>query len=143
MINKVILMGRLTADPELKTTQSGISSCRFNVAVNRNYKASDGSQQADFISVQTWRTTAEFICKYFKKGGMIIVEGTLQNNNYTDSNGAKHYSYVVNAEKVNFGESKSQSGQNSQPASATSQNAENDTDLSDFEEILGDGDVPF
>lgn len=106
MINKIILMGRLTADPEIKTTSSGISFCRFTVAVNRNYKSADGNQTADFISVQTWRQSAEFVSKYFKKGSMIIVDGTIQNNNYTDQNGTKHYGHIVNAERVSFGESK-------------------------------------
>lgn len=139
MINKVLLMGRLTADPELRQTQNGIATCRFTVASNRPYKSNNGSQQADFINCQSWRATAEFVSRYFSKGKMIIVEGTLQNNNYTDNNGVKHYSYIVLAEKVSFGESKSQSEQ----TTATSQSAEIDTDLSEFEEILSDGDVPF
>ena len=110
MINTVILMGRLTADPEIKTTSSGISFCKFTVAVDRNFAdKTTGERQADFISCVAWRQTAEFINKYFSKGKMIIVEGTLQNNNYTDSNGVKHYSYNVVADSVSFGESKSAS----------------------------------
>lgn len=111
MINTVILMGRLTADPEIKTTSSGISFCKFTVAVDRKFAdKTTGERQADFISCVAWRQTAEFINKYFSKGKMIIVEGTLQNNNYTDSNGVKHYSYNVVADSVSFGESKSASG---------------------------------
>ena len=105
MINKVILMGRLTADPELKQTQSGIAFCKFTVAINRP-KQKDKEQEADFISVTSWRNTAEFVAKYFAKGKMIIVEGSLRNNNYTDNNGVKHYSMDVLADSVNFGESK-------------------------------------
>ena len=110
MINTVILMGRLTADPEIKTTSSGISFCKFTVAVDRNFAdKTTGERQTDFISCVAWRQTAEFINKYFSKGRMIIIEGSLQNNNYTDKNGVKHYSYDVVADNVLFGESKSAS----------------------------------
>ena len=110
MINTVILMGRLTADPDSAQTQSGTAYCRFTVAVDRKFAdKTTGERQADFISCVAWRQTAEFINKYFSKGKMIIVEGTLQNNNYTDSNGVKHYSYNVVADSVSFGESKSAS----------------------------------
>ena len=105
MLNKVILMGRLTADPELRQTTSGISTCRFSVAVDRPYRK-DQERQADFIRVNTWRQTAEFVSRYFSKGKMIIVEGSLRNNDYTDANGVKHYSMEVQADNVSFGESK-------------------------------------
>lgn len=163
MLNKVILMGRLTADPELRQTTSGVSSCRFRVAVDRSYKSKDsGERQADFINVTAWRQTAEFVSRYFSKGKMIIVEGSLRNNDYTDSNGVKHYSMDVQADNVSFGESKSAaaangieaSGNFQQPqASAPVQSAPQQTpavddslqigDLGDFEEILSDGEVPF
>lgn len=119
MINKVILMGRLCADPELRNTQSGIAVCRFRIAVNRQYsKSSD--QKADFINIVSWRQQAEFVNRYFRKGSMIIVEGKLQNADYTDSNGVKHYAMDVQADNVTFGESKTaqnaaQSDYNSQP----------------------------
>lgn len=110
MINTVILMGRLTADPDSGQTQSGTAYCRFTVAVDRKFAdKTTGERQADFISCVAWRKTAEFVSKYFSKGKMIIIEGTLQNNNYTDSNGVKHYSYNVVADSVSFGESKSAS----------------------------------
>lgn len=118
MINKVILMGRLTADPEIRQTQNGTVVAKFTVAINRQYADKQtGERQADFISVQAWRQSAEFVAKYFKKGNMIIVEGMLQNNNYTDQSGIKHYGYVVNAEHINFGESKAAAsgGQTQQP----------------------------
>lgn len=110
MINRVILMGRLTADPDFSQTQSGTAYCRFTVAIDRKFAdKTTGQKEADFINVVAWRQTAEFVSKYFSKGKMIIVEGALQNNNYTDSNGVKRYSYNVIADTVSFGESKSAS----------------------------------
>ncbi len=145
MLNKVILMGRLTADPELRQTTSGISTCRFSVAVDRPYRK-DQERQADFIRVNTWRQTAEFVSRYFSKGKMIIVEGSLRNNDYTDANGVKHYSMEVQADNVSFGESKGGGQQQAAPAPAQTQPAQESIqlgDLSDFEEILSDGEVPF
>ena len=149
MINKVILMGRLTADPNFSQTQNGTAYCRFTVAVNRNFAdKATGERQADFIGVVAWKQTADFVTKYFKKGSMIIVEGNIQNNNYIDSNGVKHYSYNTIAEKVNFGESKA-SAQNSNsvpnqaipaPQTVSSQTS---SDLSQFVEVLGGNDLPF
>ena len=155
MLNKVILMGRLTADPELRQTPSGVSSCRFSVAVNRNYTSKEtGERQTDFINVVAWRNTAEFVSRYFSKGKMIIVEGSLRNQN-----GVKHYSMDVQADNVSFGESKSASAPNggigigggnfqqpNQQQSVQQQPANESVslgDLGDFEEILSDGEVPF
>ena len=109
-MNKVILMGRLTRDPDIRysTGESATAVARYTLAVDRRFRR-DGEQTADFIGCVAWRKTAEFVSKYFSKGKMIIVEGTLQNNNYTDSNGVKHYSYNVVADSVSFGESKSAS----------------------------------
>lgn len=107
MINSVILMGRLVADPELRQTQTALSVCRFRIAVDRGYSSASGEKQADFINITAWRQTAEFVSKYFTKGKMIIVEGSLRNNDYTDNDGVKHYSMEVQAEKVAFGEKKS------------------------------------
>lgn len=141
MINKVILMGRLTADPELKQTTSGVAVCSFNVAVTRSYKDSNGNYPADFVRVQSWRGTAEFVNRYFSKGKMIIVEGNLQNNDYTDKNNVKHYQMIVVAEAVHFGETKgtATSAENAQVADTSADVG----DLSDFTEILSDGEVPF
>lgn len=158
MFNKVILMGRLVADPELRQTPSNISVCRFTVAVDRPYSSANGGEKtADFINIVAWRQQAEFVSKYFSKGKMAIVEGALHNNNYTDANGVKHYSCEVQADRVSFGESKSASAANSsgnfqqpdfsgsEPAPAKQQSAEpvQIGDLGEFEEILSDGDVPF
>ena len=157
MLNKVILMGRLCADPDFRQTPSGVSVCRIRVAVNRPFvnKAS-GEREADFISVTCWRNTAEFVSRYFHKGSMIIVEGSLRNSDYTDQNGVKHYSMDVQADNVSFGESKSAAASNQQggyptqnpyPAPAAAKPAPDASiqlgDLGDFEEILGDGEVPF
>jgi single-strand DNA-binding protein len=105
MLNKVIIMGRLVADPEFRQTTSGIPVCRIRVAVDRPFRK-DQERQTDFINVTCWRNTAEFVSRYFSKGKMIIVEGSLRNNDYTDNNGVKHYSMEVQADNVMFGESK-------------------------------------
>ena len=112
MLNKVFLMGRLTRDPEMRTTQSGIPMCRITVAVDRNFVKQGEERQADFIDVTCWRQTAEFVCKWFTKGRMILVEGNLQNNNYTDKNGNKVYTYAVTADNVSFCGDKGNGGQN-------------------------------
>lgn len=101
-MNKVILIGRLTANPEIKQTQSGISICRFNIAVNRPYQKDRDRQECDYISCQAWRNTADFVSRYFSKGKPIIVEGSLRNNNYTDKNGVNHYGMDVLVESVEF-----------------------------------------
>lgn len=107
MLNKVILMGRLCADPDFRQTQSGVAVCRIRVAVDRRFSNKQtGEREADFISVTCWRQQAEFVSRYFHKGSMIIVEGSLRNSDYTDQNGVKHYSMDVQADNVSFGESK-------------------------------------
>jgi single-strand DNA-binding protein len=124
MFNRIILMGRLTKDPELKNTQSGIPMCRFSIAVDRAYSKGQ-EKQTDFIDITAWRQTAEFVAKYFSKGRVILVEGKLQNNNYTDQNGVKHYQNVVIADSVAFCGDKSggqQNGQQAPPAQQPYQN---------------------
>lgn len=136
-MNKVIIMGRLTSDPELRQTQSGISSCRFTVAVNRKFADKNtGEKQVDFISCVAWRNTAEFISKYFKKGSMICVEGNLRTGSYKDKNhnDVTHYTTDVFVDNAEFCGNKSES----------SNTANSDfSDLSEFEEIIGDEDTPF
>ncbi len=158
MLNKVILMGRLTRDPEFRQTTSGVAMCRFSVACDRRIANKEtGERQADFIDCIAWRQSAEFISRYFTKGSMIIVEGTLQNNNYTDNNGVKHYAMNVVCENVSFGESKKSAaasgyaqqgyggGYSAQQNAAPAQPKETLQigDLGEFEEILSDGEVPF
>ena len=107
MLNRVILMGRLTADPELRQTGSGISVATFRVAVDRNYQAKGSAErQADFIPCVAWRQTAEFISKFFSKGRMIVVAGRLQIRNWEDKDGNKRRSAEVVADSVYFGDSK-------------------------------------
>jgi len=152
MLNKVILIGRLTADVELSQTPTGINYCRFTIAINRPFQK-DKEEQADFIRVTAWRATAEFISKYFSKGSAIIVEGSLRNNDYTDKDGIKHYSMNVLASNVSFGGS---NGKKSNTNNVIGQAEQNSNDivqtvnepiqignLNEFEEILSDGEVPF
>lgn len=100
-MNKVILMGRLTANPDYRQTPNGVSVCRFNIAVDRPYQK-DKEKEADFISCQAWKNTADFVQRYFVKGKPIIVEGSLRNNNYTDKNGVNHYGMDVLVSNVSF-----------------------------------------
>ncbi|MBP7175659.1 MAG: single-stranded DNA-binding protein, partial [Thermoclostridium sp.] len=90
-MNKVILMGRLTADPELRYTTGNIPVCRFRIAVERPFVKQGEERQADFFNVVAWRNTGEFVSRYFKKGARILLEGAVQNNNYEDNQGVKHY----------------------------------------------------
>lgn len=99
--NKTILIGNITADPELKQTQSGLSVCSFNIAVNRR-GANNGEQKTDFFTIQTWRKTAEFVAQYFKKGSPILVCGQLQTREYTDNQGNKRTAYEIVADEVTF-----------------------------------------
>ncbi len=107
-LNKVILVGRLTADPELKTTQGGVSVTSFTVAVNRPY-SKDGQQTADFISVVAWRQSAEFITKHFHKGNSICLMGSIQTRSYDDQNGVKRYVVEVVCDEARFVDSKADS----------------------------------
>ena len=145
MINTVALTGRLTADPELKHTSNGIAVVSFCVAVNRRFK----DQQADFINCVAWRQTAEFICKYFVKGQMIGLEGSIQTRNYTDQDGNKRNATEVLVENASFCESK-KSESNSRPspsAAAPAAAAPSPGYFSgsseDFEEITPDDDLQF
>ena len=106
MLNNVTLMGRLVADPELKTTQNGTSVVSFRLAVERNYAPQGQERQADFIPCVAWRQTAEFIGRYFTKGRMIAVEGSLQSRNYEDKNGQKRTAYEVIVDQAYFADSK-------------------------------------
>lgn len=147
MINKWIGMGRLTADPELKQTQSGVSTCTISVAVQRDYADGSGERQTDFICVVAWRQTAEFICKYFRKGSMIAVVGELRTRTYNDKRypDVKHYVTEVYADKVSFCGGKNESGGNNDPAPAQTapQASAQVPNLDDFEQIGNDGDLPF
>ena len=140
MFNLVVLTGRLTADPELKTTTNGIPVTTFSIAVNRNYRAGE-EQQTDFINIVAWRQRAEFITKYFKKGSMIGIEGSIQTRRYQDKNGNNRTAFEVVVNNAQFVESKrDEAGAHAGNEPASFSNA----DVSDFAEIGGmDDDLPF
>jgi single-strand DNA-binding protein len=106
MLNRTVLMGRLTRDPELRRTQSGTAVTSFTIACDRDFKAQSGEKETDFIDIVAWRGTAEFVSKYFAKGRMAIVEGRLQIRDWTDNNGGKRRSAEVVADNIYFGDSK-------------------------------------
>lgn len=137
MMNVVALMGRLTYDPELRSTPSGVSVCRFQMAVDRSFQKQGEERRADFIDVTAWRQTAEFVCKYFRKGAMIAVEGAIQTDNFTDKEGNKRKSVQVVANQVSFCGSKAEAG-------AEQPNLNAAAAYEDFEEIADDDDdLPF
>lgn len=173
-INKVILMGRLTRDPEMRQSSNGTMSCRFTVAIDRNLSpaaAQSGvERQTDFISVVAFDRQAEFVTRYLSKGKLAIIEGSLRTGSYDDRNhpDVKHFTTDVWADRISFGETKSSSGgqggyqqggynnnynqqgnynnaQNQQPAYQQSAPAPSVSvgDLSDFEEVISDSDLPF
>ena len=171
MLNRVIIMGRLTADPELRQTSGGVSTCRFTVAVDRTFVGQNGERQADFITVVAWRQSAEFVSRYFAKGRMICVEGNLRTSSYPDKRypDVTHYVTEVFADQIHFTGEKAQQGSgnnnyapqqfaqpqynqpvqnNAQPQYAPQQQsapapAASFGDFGDFEEVIGDGDLPF
>jgi single-strand DNA-binding protein len=139
-LNKVILGGRITADPELKQTPSGVSVCSFSIAVNRKV-GKDKEQQADFFNCKAWRSTAEIVSKYFKKGSSICIVGNLQQNTWTDQNGQKRYGMDVVVDEVMFVDSKNDApGGNSDGAYIPPSYTANDAN---FEEVKEDSDLPF
>ena len=106
MLNRITLMGRLTRDPELRRTQSGTAVTSFSLAVDRDYKTQSGEKETDFIDVVAWRSTAEFVAKYFTKGRMAVVEGRLQIRDWKDKDGNNRRSAEVVADNIDFGDSK-------------------------------------
>lgn len=106
MLNRTIMMGRLTRDPELRHTQSGTAVCSFSIACDQDFKNATGERETDFFDCVAWRQTAEFVSKYFSKGRMAVVEGRLQNRDWTDKEGNKRRSTEVIASSVYFGDSK-------------------------------------
>jgi len=150
MLNVVAIMGRLVADPELRTTGNGTNVCSFRIACDRNFAQKGQERQADFIDVVAWRQSAEFICKYFQKGSLIAVEGSLQSRQYQDKNGNKRTAVEVLANQINFAGGKKPGGQPvddggeappkgyREPAPAYSQGS-----ADDFAVISDDDDLPF
>ena len=148
MLNKIILMGRLTRDPELRRTGTGTAVTSFSLAVDRDFKSQSGEKETDFIDIVAWRSTAEFVSKYFTKGRMAVVEGRLQIRDWTDKDGGKRRSAEVVADNVYFGDSKRDGGDSSgYSAAPTYKNAAPsnfNAGGSDFAEIgEDDGELPF
>lgn len=146
--NKVILIGNMVADPELKQTPNGISVCRFRLAVQRRFarSADQGQQTADFLDVVAWRQSAEFVSKYFKKGSPILVCGQIQSRNWEDKDGAKRYTVEIVADEVSFVGSKSDEGGRSDSQygnSNYSTPAYTSNSGLNFEEVTTDDNLPF
>ena len=149
--NKVILIGNITADPELRQTPSGVSVCSFTIAVNRRFaKADQGQQNVDFINIVTWRQQAEFVSRYFKKGNPILVCGQLQTRTWNDNQGQKRYATDVVADEVSFIAPASQGNSTGASTGATTYTPDaygtptfNNAPSASFEEIPTDGDLPF
>lgn len=137
MLNNVCLMGRLTADPELKHTESGTPVCSFTLAIQRNYAPSGQERQSDFIDIVTWQKTAEFVTKYFDKGQLVAIEGSIQTRSYTDREGNKRKAVEVLANSVHFAEKR-----NAEPNRQAAQNNGDYNNNADFEEVTDD-DLPF
>ena len=147
-MNSICLMGRLTSDPELKTTNSGISVTSFTIAVDRAYAPKGQERQADFIPCTAWRQTAEFITRYFRKGNRIAVQGSLQSRTYTANDGSKRTAYEVVIDNAYFCESKggqaaATPGYDSQIPQTEARPAFSTANTGDFEEILSDEQLPF
>ena len=160
MLNVVAIIGRLVADPELKTTQQGTSVCSFRIACDRNFARQGEQRQADFIDIVAWRAQAEFVCKYFQKGSLIAIEGNLQTRQYQDKNGNKRTAVEVVANNISFAGSKAAD----KPVTASYEQqtakthvreanaahsvlqaapAYDQGNMDDFATISDDGDLPF
>ena len=143
-MNKAILVGRLTKDPELKTTGSGVSVCSFTLAINRRFKNAEGNYDADFINCVAWRQQAEFISKYFSKGRMVGICGSIQTRTYDREDGQRVYVTEVVADEVSFVDSKSQSEGTYTPAAANTNSNTNSFGADDgFIPMPADDDLPF
>ena len=145
-MNNVSLIGRLAADPEMRTTQSGISTCSFRIDVQRRFKNQQGQYDADFISCVAWRQTAEFIGKYFSKGSGIALTGSIQTRSYDGQDGRKHYVTEVVADNVEFPPKPAGSGQHEPYGDAGAQDEAKlgPPDKDGFREVEGEDDeLPF
>lgn len=138
-MNVAILMGRLTADPELRHTANNIPVTSFTLAIDRRFKTGE-ERQTDFINIVAWRQTAEFVSKYFRKGQLVAVEGSIQTRRYQDKDGNNRTAFEVVANNVHFAERKDASAR---PAGEAAAPSFSNADTSDFSEIAGDDDLPF
>ena len=137
MLNKIVLMGRLTADPELRRTNGGTSVTSFTLAVDRDFKSQSGEKQTDFINCVAWRGTAEFISKHFHKGSMAVAAGSLQSRQY-EKNGDKRTVWEVLVENIYFGDSKKSDSSNQQYGSVKQESSEIGEEIGEE-----DGELPF
>ena len=142
--NKVILGGRLTADPELKQTPGGVSAVTVSMAVARKYQT-DGQRETDFFNVTAWRATAEFISRYFRKGSAICVVGSIQNRSWTDQNGQKSYATDIVADEAMFVDSKNdvQGAATATPGGGIIPETYTTPQMPNFEGVTQDDDLPF
>lgn len=142
MHNHVILTGRLTHAPELRQTPSGVFVCKFNIAVQRKYNKNKPEQEADFIEIEAWRGTAEFVSKYFDKGDMIDITGRLKTYRWKDDKDVTHFGTSVLVESVEFAPT---NNRKSAPESAAADSAAQEISAADFEEFeeIASGDLPF
>lgn len=145
MLNCVTLMGRLVADPELRTTTTGKSVATFRIAVDRSFQRAGEQRQADFITIVAWENTANFVSRYFSKGSMIAIQGSIQTRQYEDANGNKRTAVEVVAREVSFCGSKAETGTNvaATVSPAAPAPAYQTAVPTDFEEIADDEDLPF
>ena len=146
MLNCIVIMGRLVADPEPRTTSGGVSVTSFRVAVDRNYAKQGEEKQTDFIPCVAWRQTADFVNKYFSKGSMICVQGSLQSRNYEDKQGNKRIAYEVICDRVNFCGSKAETGAGGARYDANQSAAQmsySNSTAEDFSQVVDDEDLPF
>ena len=161
MLNVVAIMGRLVADPELRTTQQGTNVCSFRIACDRNFARQGEQRQADFIDIVAWRQQADFVCKYFQKGSLIAIEGSLQTRQYQDKNGNNRTAIEIVASNINFVTPKSQNpaagmgapmasapipaapADYSRPAAQPAAPAYSAGSNDDFALIEDEGDLPF
>lgn len=148
MLNHIVLMGRLVRNPEIKTTGSGVSVCNFTLAVDRDYKNGD-EKVADFVDCTAWRGTADFISKYFKKGRMMVVSGSLQSQKWQDRDGNNRTSWTVQTQAAYFADSKKDgdsgdsSGGGSYGGYGGGSSGPVNVDANDFQELPDDGELPF
>lgn len=150
MLNNVVLMGRLVADPELRHTPNNVAVTSFTLAVNRSYVKSGSERQTDFIDIVAWRSTAEFVSKYFHKGQLVAVQGSIQTRTYQDKEGNKRKAFEIVADNVYFAESKRDSANynnetyNNEPSDQGEQfSTYTSGDTGDFQEVPSDDDLPF
>ena len=140
MLNSVIMMGRLTADPELRTTPNGVSVCSFTIAVDRPHQKAGANKETDFFDCVAWRNNGEFVSKYFHKGGMICVQGYMTVRAYQDKNGNNRRAYEIIVDSTNFCGSKKD---NPSSMDCPVDDAPKTPTPSDFVEVPGDDDLPF